>query len=218
MLKYGKIKFNFDSLDPLSIDRQSLSLVPSKSSVLDIGCATGFLGGYLIKEKECYVVGVEKEKEEAKEAKKRLNKVIEGDIEDEKIYKTLGKFDVVFASAVIEHLHNPGKSLESWKKLLKNNGILILTTSNICHWSMRLEVLKGNFNYKDYGILDSTHLHFYTVKTFKKLLVAAGYKIEFFGIDSVGGGFPKISRFMSKFFPNLFTYQILIKARPSYSK
>ena len=86
MLKYGKnIVFNPTKLDPLNIDIQSVELVPKKAKVLEIGCATGFIGEFLIKNKGCYVVGVEIGRVEAKEARGKLNKVIEGDIEDPKI-------------------------------------------------------------------------------------------------------------------------------------
>src|SRR3972149_2203274 len=104
MLKYGKnIVFNPDKLDPLNIDRQSVELIPKGTKVLEIGCATGFMGEFLIKNKGGYVVGVELGREEAKEARRRLNKVIEGNIEDTKVLHLINdKFDVVFASAGIE--------------------------------------------------------------------------------------------------------------------
>lgn len=216
MLKYGKnINFDTKRLDPLNIDRQSTELIPNSSKVLEIGCATGFLGEYLIKKKNCYVVGVELGHEEAKEARRRLNKVIEEDIEDPKVSQLINdKFDLVFASAIIEHLKNPQRALINWKKFLKKDGYLIITTSNIAHWSIRLQLLFGKFNYQEYGILDSTHLRFFTIETFKKLVTDCGYDIEYFSIDPVGGGLPRVSKLMSRFFPGLFAYQMLIKARP----
>lgn len=215
MLKYGKKINNFDpeKLDFLNIDRQSVSLIPENSKILEIGCATGFMGEYLIKNKKCHVTGVEIGRQESKEAKKRLNRVIEGDIENDTIFELIhDKFDVIFASAVIEHLKNPWKILKSLKKYLKKDGILIVTTSNIAHWSMRLQLLKGKFEYEKYGILDDTHLRFFSIETFKKLIEDSGYRIDYFSIDSVGGGLPKISKFLGKFFPGLFAYQMLIKA------
>lgn len=219
MLKYGKnIIFSPDKLEPLNIDRQSISLVPNNSSVLDIGCATGFMGEYLKKQKRCRVVGVESGKDEAREAKKVLDRVIVGDIEDPKTLNQIKeRFDIIFASAIIEHLKDPKKALLSWKKFLKEGGKLIVTTSNVAHWSQRVALLKGQFEYRDYGILDNTHLRFYTVNTFRKLLEDTGYRIEYFSIDSVGGGFPRISKIMSRFFPNLFAYQMLVLATPAHA-
>lgn len=216
MLKYGKnIVFNPKVLHPLNIDRQSLDLIPRKSSVLDIGCATGFIGNYLKKHKNCKITGVELGKNEAKIAKNRINKLIVGNIEDEQtIYKIKEKYDIVFASSVIEHLKDPLGALKTWKKFIKKEGFLIVTTSNIAHWSIRLKLLRGNFNYEDYGILDNTHLRFYTIKTFKKLVRDSGYNIDYFSIDPVSGGFPKLCKILSIFFPNIFAYQMLIVAKP----
>lgn len=214
MLKYYKNKrFDPSRLEPLNVDRLSTSLISDKSKVLEIGCATGFMGEYLMKKKKCEVVGVDLGHEEAKEARKRLTSVVEGDIEKEDTLKKIkGKYDVVFASALIEHLKDPNLAVKKWKKFLKKNGFLIVTTPNIAHWSMRASLLSGRFDYQEYGILDNTHLHFFTTDTFKKLFIENGYQIDKFLIDSVGGGYPRISKLLSRYFPNLFAYQMVVKA------
>lgn len=218
MLKYGNNSHSFNpkKLHPLNVDRQSIEQIQNNSRILEIGCATGFMGNYLIKNKKCTVVGVELGVDEAAEARKNLSKVIVGDVEStmtlRKIAK-LEKFDVVFASALIEHLKDPWKALKNWKKFLKKDGCLIISTSNIAHWSMRFRLLNGKFNYESYGILDNTHLRFFTFYTFENLVRECGYTVEYKGIDSVGGGYPKISRIGSILFPNLFAYQMVIKAR-----
>lgn len=214
MLKYGKnILFDPKKLHPLNVDRQTAELIADNSSVLDIGCATGFLGEYLIKHKGCTVDGVDLGIEEAREAKKKLRNVYIGDIEDkETIRKITGKYDVVNASAIIEHLKDPWIALKSWKKFLKKDGHIIVSTSNIAHFSTRLHLIKGKFEYQEYGILDNTHLRFFTYESFQKLLTDCGYRIDSVQIDAVGGGYPRISKILSKFFPNMFAYQTVIKA------
>ncbi len=216
MLKYGKnINFDPKRLDPLNIDRQSIELIPNNSRVLEIGCATGFMGEYLIKNKGCRVYGVELGGDEAKAASKVLTRVYRGDIEDPKVLAAVNeKFDIVLVQALVEHLKDPWRTLVSWRKFFKKDGFLIITTSNIAHWSIRLQLLMGKFNYQEYGILDNTHLRFFTIKTFRKLLTDCGFKIEYFSIDPVGGGIPKVSKLLSKIWPNLFAYQMLIKAIP----
>lgn len=218
MVKYGEhiTMLQPEKLELLNIDRQSSALVPNGTRVLEIGCATGFLGNYLIKKKYCQVIGVELGKEEGKIAAKYLQKVVHGDIEDVRTIaqiKKLGKFDVVYASALIEHLKDPWKALRTWRSFLKRDGQLIITTSNIAHWSMRLKMLRGDFTYQKYGILDNTHLRFFTTKTFPQLVEDTGFSMTYFSIDPVGGGYPRISRFLSKFFPNMFAYQMLIQAK-----
>lgn len=215
MLKYGKnIIFNPEKLDPLNIDRQSVLFVPQGSRVLEIGCATGFMGKYLQEKKGCRVTGVELGKEEAKTARKYLEKVIEGDIEDPlTVRKISGTFDIIFCSAIIEHLKDPWVTLANLRRFLNPNGKLVVTTSNIAHWSTRLQIMQGNFDYANYGILDTTHLRFFTTKSFPRLIADSGFIVEEFLIDPVGGGMPRISKLLSRFFPNLFAYQMLIVAR-----
>ncbi len=218
MLKYGNNTSSFkpEKLHKLNVDRQSASLIENGSRVLEIGCATGFMGEYLIKNKNCTVIGVELGQDEAAIAKKKLTKVLIGNIESDIIKReinALGKFDVVFASALLEHLKDPWDALKTWKKFLKKGGYIVISTSNIAHWSMRLKILKGEFAYQEYGILDNTHLRFFTYKTFQDLMKECGFSIEYLGIDPVGGGYPKISKIGSKIFPNLFAYQMVIKAR-----
>jgi len=123
MLKYGKnIKYNLEKLDKLNIDRQAVSCISNSLNVLEIGCATGFMGEYLIENKDCRVTGVEFRKEEALIAKKKLNKVIVGDIESlDTVNQIKNKHDVILASAVIEHLKNPWTALKSWRKFLKKD-------------------------------------------------------------------------------------------------
>jgi hypothetical protein len=75
-----------------------------------------------------------------------------------------------------------------------------------------LKLLKGEFEYEEYGLLDKTHLRFFTPKTFQDLVKSSGYTIQQYAIDSVGGGRPRISKFLSQFFPNVFAFQMLIVA------
>lgn len=217
-MKYGKFtrKYNPQAFHPLNIDRQSLDQVPKGSKVLDIGCASGFMGEYLQDKKQCTVIGVEMGNDEAKDARKKLSKVVLGDIESKETIlkvKKDGQFDVILACAIIEHLKNPTQALITWKSFLKPDGILIITTPNIAHWSMRFSIMRGRFNYSEYGILDNTHLHFFTPDTFKDSIKIAGYKIEKYAFDAVGGGYPKVSLLGSLLFPNIFAYQMLIVAK-----
>lgn len=218
-VKYDYKKFMPSSLDSENVDRLAVERVPCNARVLEIGCATGFMGEYLIKEKKCLVYGVENRMPEAKVARKRLIDVIFADIEEEsclsKIRKLVGdiKFDVILATSVIEHLKDQSKFLIVCKRLLKQNGIIIVSTPNIAHWTMRMSLMRGNFDYSEYGILDNTHLHLFNIKTFRKLFEDNGYNVKELLIDSVGGGYPRISRLLGKLLPNMFAYQILIVAQ-----
>lgn len=217
-MKYNFPSFDPAALDPQNIDRLAVTQVPNNSTVLDIGCATGFMGEYLIKEKGCKVIGIDLRKEELKKAEKKLTGVLLADIEESKSVKKIlalnqnKKISIILATSTIEHLKDPANFLQICKKLLTPGGKLIVSTPNIAHWSTRISLLQGNFDYTEYGILDNTHLHFFTLFTFCKLFTGNGYEVQKLLIDPVGGGYPRISRLLAKFFPNLFAYQILVVA------
>lgn len=210
--------FNPEKLHPLNIDRLAVGKIPSGSLVLDIGCATGFMGKYLIENKSCKVYGVEVDKVQAEIAEKNLSGVLTGSVEETESIKKINKmtknkkFDVILATSLIEHLTDPDQFLKVMRNLLKPQGIIIISTPNIAHFSTRTSLLRGKFDYTEYGILDRTHLHFYTINTFKKIFKENGYRILEFLIDPVGGGYPKISKILSKFSQGLFAYQMLIVA------
>lgn len=217
-IKYHFKNFNPESLSQHNIDRMALEEVPRNSFVLDVGCATGFMGKYLKDKKKCEVVGLEKRKEEAHQAEKILNNVVIGDIENALVAKDIlkvtknKKFDVVLATSLIEHVAKPDEAIKTMMRLLKPHGRLVITTPNIAHWSIRLSLVKGNFDYSEYGILDTTHLHFFTLKTFKELFEKNGLQVKKVRIDAEGGGFPRLSLMLAPFFPGIFAYQILIVA------
>lgn len=217
-VKYDSQHFNPRNLSPHNIDRQAVEEIPAGSFVLDIGCATGFMGRYLREKKNCIVVGLEMRGEEARKARKVLNEVIEGDVQDPLITRDVlaitqrRKFDIVLATSLIEHVVSPDNAVKVMMKLLKADGKLVVTTPNVAHWSMRLSLLRGKFDYSDYGILDNTHVHFFTIKTFRELFERNGLKVQKLQIDAEGGGFPRISLALAPFLPNVFAYQMLVVA------
>ena len=152
-----------------------LKHITSGLKILDLGCGTGLLG-YEMRKKGNYVCGLDTSKKELSIASKKLDSVKEMDISSNKI--NLPKdFDVMVLCDVLEHLRDPLSCLKNFKKFLKPNGKVIISIPNIACYNMRLGLLLGQFNYKKYGILDDTHLRFFTFKTAKKMIGGAGYKI-----------------------------------------
>lgn len=217
-IKYQNPQFNPDKLSKHNIDRMAVEEVPPESFVLDVGCATGFMGKYLQNDKQCRVVGLDLRSAELAIAKKDLFKVVNGDIQDDatvsKVLKTTKnqKFDVVIATSLIEHTAEPQLVLQQMKKLLKPKGRIIMSTPNVAHWTMRLSLLMGNFEYTEYGILDRTHLQLFTYHTFQQLFKKSKLKIVKVKIDAEGGGYPRISLALAPFFKNVFAYQTLVVA------
>jgi len=174
--KYKDI--HWEKADPKEI---IFPLISPGSKVLDLGCWAGRLGEKLIKEKNCEVYGVDINKKAIELAKKRLSKAFLIDLNKEKELPKLfnnEKFDYIVLVEVLEHLINPEKLLIKVKKLLKNDGKILISVPNIANWEIRLKLLFGSFDYEEQGILDETHLRFFTRKSIQHLLISLGFNIE----------------------------------------
>lgn len=157
---------------------KEIELVGFSKRVLEFGCYNGFVSRVL-KERDCRVTGIEIDKEVAEIAKEFCKDVIIGDIEEidyEKVLKD--KYDVALFGDVLEHLKNPENILRKVQPFLKEDGFIVISIPNIAHWSIRLQLLKGDFDYVDMGILDETHLRFFTKKSIVKLLERCGYFVN----------------------------------------
>lgn len=172
---YGKI-FNQGQLS--DSHKKIINLVGSGKSVLELGASTGYLTKKF-KENKNQVNIVEYDRDDAKLATKYAYNSWVGSLEDEAFLKKIkGKYDVIVAADVLEHLKNPELTLKYLKKLLKKEGVLIVSMPNIACWKMRRDLLRGSFEYSESGILDKTHLRFYTYYTLQKFLNNEGYRIN----------------------------------------
>jgi len=183
-IKYNIDDFDAGRLNRNNIDRIQFEMLPARSTVLEIGCATGYMSAYLQKKMDCVVTGVELNPAQAEVARDRCSHLIEGNIDDPAIQALVdahvaqkGKFDVVFMSQVIEHIAYPGDLLARIRDWLIPGGIMVVSTCNVAHWGIRLNLLRGKWRYAEYGIMDKTHLRFFTVHSFRELLTDSGYRI-----------------------------------------
>jgi len=166
-----------DSVYSGGVNPLVFAAVPSNSSVLDVGCADGALGVALSKEKGCLVVGIEYSQLLAASASKKLSKVIRLDIERDKIPLKPSSFDVLVLADVLEHTREPGAVLSRLLPLVRKGGIVVVSVPNVANFSIRLKLLFGNWNYQKQGILDSSHLRFFTLRTSRQLLENAGLSV-----------------------------------------
>ena len=88
-----------------------------------------------------------------------------------------GPFDVVMASDVLEHTPSPAALLTLMRLAVKPTGTILISVPNIAHWSVRLKLLFGNFDYEPVGIMDATHLRWFTAKTITELVESTGLTI-----------------------------------------
>lgn len=155
-----------------------LDWVPEGSNILDIGCATGYMCSALKEYKNCTITGIEINANMASVAKKRCDDVIEGDIQFMDIKKELGEetiFDVVLMGDILEHLTDPGSVLQKIRPFLKEKGLLLVSVPNIAHSAIIFELLQGKFPYREEGLLDYTHLRFFTKESLINMLESKGF-------------------------------------------
>lgn len=190
VLKYHKNKFNYQQLKPNNIDKIQLDMIPEGSNVLEIGCATGYMGEYLVQEKKCNFLGVEAEEEPSIAARKRGLNVLFGIIEEETIIAKInahiaehGPFQIIFMSQVIEHIATPERTLETLKQWMHPSCNLVISTCSIAHWRCRFRLLWGTWKYEDYGTFDHSHLRFFTISSFRELLEQCGYTVTDLGYE-----------------------------------
>lgn len=155
--------------------------------VLELGCAAGHMSAVLAA-RGCQVVGVELDPTLAAQAAQVCERVIVGDLDGLDLAAELGDegFDVVLAADVLEHLREPGRLLGRLRPFLRPNGYLVVSLPNVAHGSVRLALLGGHFPYQDLGLLDRTHLRFYTLASLERLLAEADFAIAH--LDRVLGG------------------------------
>lgn len=146
--------------------------------VLDVGCATGYIGEILRAKKRCYVVGIEANHEAATIAASRYDQVLEANVEQiNSLPFPENFFDVLLCSDVLEHLRRPDLVLVKLKPYLSRKGELIAVIPNIGYFPARMKILMGQFEYDEIGHFDKTHLRFFTLKTAKQLINSTGYRV-----------------------------------------
>jgi SAM-dependent methyltransferase len=145
--------------------------------VLDVGCGFATTSEH-IQRRGNRVTGIESSDVAVAKAATRIERVIHADLQDfdsvrAKVEK---KFDVIIFADVLEHLAWPQSVLAQYLDLLKQGGTVIVSLPNVGLWSVRLSLLAGRFNYADTGVLDRTHLRFFTRRTARELIASAGLR------------------------------------------
>ena len=157
----------------------------------------------------CDVTAVEISESAAQQSAIWADKQIIGDITNSDTRSQIaGEFDCILICDVLEHLTDPWETLRWSRSKLKSDGIVLASLPNIANYKIRLRLLMGEFEYTDFGILDDSHLRFFTHKTAIDLFEKSGYKItEFKGICQK----PNEAK-MARYLPWVFSYQFVIHA------
>jgi len=154
-------------------------LIGRGSRVLDVGTSTGTVAGAL-RDRGARVWGVEIDEEAAKEAAMVCEQVVIGDVEQLDLDAELAQheFDWLLLLDVLEHLRDPLATLQRCASLLAPGGRVLISIPNIAHASVRLQLLRGRFQYTETGLLDRTHLRFFDQDSVRELLAEAGLTVE----------------------------------------
>ena len=213
-------------LDTDTTASRVLHLVGHGKRVLECGCGPGHMTRVLVEHFRCEVTGIEIDKEAAREAETFCQRVICGDLDVLNLEECLEghKFDVVVFADVLEHLKDPGRSLRQAHKILAPEGYVVISVPNIAYAGLMADLLQGRFRYREKGLLDATHLRFFTAETLKDMLEDTGYSVEVwdryrvvpehteFG-DSLQQIPPTVRDFLLQGHEAL-TYQFIVKALP----
>jgi len=188
-----------------------MGFVRPGSRVLEFGCAGGYMTKGFQEEMGCSVTAVDINAEVAEQARPYAEKLITGDIEHPEIWEQIeGQFDAAIFADVLEHLADPWQTLRRTKKVLREDGLIVSSIPNVAYYKIRKQLLLGRFDYTEYGILDDTHLRFFTEKTTRALFEATGYEVT----DMLRRFRAKTDRRLWRLNPNAFTYQFVVKAVP----
>jgi 2-polyprenyl-3-methyl-5-hydroxy-6-metoxy-1,4-benzoquinol methylase len=173
-LKYTRFNDEPGSAHMLVVD-----LVPEGARVLEFGCATGYMSEVLKTRKRATVTGIEIEAEAGELAKEHCKRVIIGDAEELDYDELLGdeRFEAILFVDVLEHLKEPGDLLRRIRPFLADDGVVLASIPNIAHGSVRLALLAGEFRYRRTGLLDDTHVRFFTRAGIHDLFESSGFVI-----------------------------------------
>jgi SAM-dependent methyltransferase len=163
--------------DPDGSHQLVLAAVESCENLLEVGCATGYLTPHFAK-KARLVIAIEPDPLAAERARQRGFDVRSTDLQGFAAGYRGPAFDCIVAADVIEHTSDPEAFLRTMLSLLAPSGTVVLSVPNVAHWTIRWSLLRGAFDYTDTGLLDRTHLHFFTRDSLLRLLKGCGLVCE----------------------------------------
>ena len=165
-------------------ERTSLSvlagLVTPGSRVLDVGTGSGALGKHLRENAGCIVDGVTINEQEAAIARPHYRRMEITDLEQPGWTSVFSgeQYDFIVCADVLEHLSRPATALQACRELLAPSGQLLISVPNAAYCGLVAELLRGDFTYRDEGLLDRTHLRFFTRRSLVQFLAAEGWAVD----------------------------------------
>jgi 2-polyprenyl-3-methyl-5-hydroxy-6-metoxy-1,4-benzoquinol methylase len=155
-------------------------MVGKNKRVVEIGCGPGSITKILVSQGQNKVTGLELDKEAIEKAKLYCEKIFQADLNSKDwplLLDGFERFDVVLAADVLEHLYDPNAALQRMASLIKPDGYLVISLPHVGHAAILGCIMNGNFEYRDWGLLDRTHIRFFCLKNIEDLFAQVGLKI-----------------------------------------
>ncbi len=201
---------------------RAVRVYPAPAEVLDVGCWNGTLGRELVRECGAIVDGVERDAAQAQRAREAGYRRVDIVDLDRGVPHADGcTYDFLLFGDVLEHLVDPDRVLAAFVPRLKPGGRVLLSLPNVAFVANRFTHLLGRWDYRDYGILDRTHLRFYTRDSMVALIEGAGLRVVriegYVGLHKYPWLVREPLRWLGRAWPSLFAIQIVLEAVPAGS-
>ena len=174
-------KYDYEvDLDGNTAAAKVIRMVGPRKAVLDLGPGPGSITKHLTHLMECDVSAVELDAEAITHLRPHTQFVVQGDLNTDTWPSLLPpgkKYDVVVASDVLEHLYSPWTTLALMKEFIDETGSIVISIPHVGHCALGACLFKSDFSYRDWGLLDRTHIRFFGVNNVKQLFDSAGLKI-----------------------------------------
>jgi len=150
-----------------------------EARLLEIGAGAGETAAYALAQGKCgWCCGVELCEGPAQEARKKLQRVIVGDVERIELDFPENYFDVLLMSEVLEHLADPWSVLRRLYRLMKPGSIVMAGSPNVCHHSVIRSLLRGRWRYEARGVFDATHLRWFSPTSYGEMFETCGFIVD----------------------------------------
>ena len=170
------LRYEWQSTDPDDVGPRLASLVSHTGRILDVGCGTGSVTEIIKQRTVAEVIGLEPDPARKDAAVRRGLNVYCG-ILTEDFLREQGPFQTILFADVLEHLPSPGEMILLAKKGLARGGSIVVSVPNLAHIFVRMNLLFGRFDYRDCGIMDATHLRWFTHKTLENFFENLGFVV-----------------------------------------
>lgn len=171
------LRYDNVSLNPGDVATKLASLISTSGRVLDVGCGTGSLTRFIQERTGARVIGIEPDEERSRFARNSGLNVFHGYL-DAEFLTEYGPFDTIVFADVLEHLPDPASVIQLARTGLSPSGAIVASVPNVAHWFVRMDLLRGRFSYRTCGIMDATHLRWFTRESLHTFFANLGFVVD----------------------------------------